>query len=253
MSSPTYNILLIVEGEKTEVDLFEKMSGLFLTNDKKIKFFSFKTNIYKLYLTLKDDVFVDLVGALKEKAPDNCDKSIFEEKFSEIYLIFDADFQDNNFKEHKIRKMTEFFTDQFDNGKLYINYPMVESYRHHDKFNLDKYLLNKIELNGLSSKSYKDFVDTVGSKKSLNSYNQSTFEKLIYLNLAKAEFLVKGNKRLPTYQELNNELNQLNILNKQLDLKNKDNVISILNTSLFILIDMLGEKFFQKIKKVKLK
>lgn len=248
----TYNILLIVEGENTEVDLFKKVGGLFLANGKEFKFFSYNTNMYKLYLQLKKDGgFTDIIGVLKEKAPKSCDNSVLNNNFSEIYLIFDSDFQDNNYSDYKIKKMVDFFDDEYEKGKLYVNYPMIESYRHHDNFNLNKYLFNEVEMDGLTSESYKKLVDTYGSRKSLNSYNVTTFNRLQYINLYKAEFLVKGNKRFPTYNEYINELTQNAILTKELELK-KSGFVSPLNTSLFLLINILGEKYYKKIKDVKL-
>ena len=54
--------------------------------------------------------------------------------FSEIYLIFDYDFQNKNLPldmmNRQIDEMLDLFDDETDNGRLYINYPMVEAIRY---------------------------------------------------------------------------------------------------------------------------
>lgn len=51
--------------------------------------------------------------------------------FSEIFLFFDYDFQNKNLPakelDRQVKNMLGFFNDETENGKLYINYPMVEA------------------------------------------------------------------------------------------------------------------------------
>ena len=47
-----------------------------------------------------------------------------------ILLIFDYERHDPYFSEDKINKLQLYFRDSTDAGKLYINYPMLESYQH---------------------------------------------------------------------------------------------------------------------------
>ena len=53
---------------------------------------------------------------------------------SETYLFFDYDFQNTQLTLEEInlrvQSMLELFTDETDDGKLYINYPMIESIRY---------------------------------------------------------------------------------------------------------------------------
>ena len=56
--------------------------------------------------------------------------------FSEVYLFFDYDLHDDathmtiDEKNSVLRDMLAFFDDETGNGKLYVNYPMVESIRY---------------------------------------------------------------------------------------------------------------------------
>lgn len=51
-------------------------------------------------------------------------------KFTNIILIFDYERHDNWYSDEKIIRMQEHFVSPSDDGILYINYPMIESYQH---------------------------------------------------------------------------------------------------------------------------
>ena len=61
------NILLIVEGERTEVDVFNRIGSLFFDKKTKFQFYVYGTNLYSLYKKIKKDAgFTSTIGALKE-------------------------------------------------------------------------------------------------------------------------------------------------------------------------------------------
>ena len=53
---------------------------------------------------------------------------------SEIFLFFDYDFQNSHLSlediNQRVEEMLTLFADETENGKLYINYPMIESIRY---------------------------------------------------------------------------------------------------------------------------
>ncbi|MEG2094099.1 MAG: hypothetical protein RRY80_07285 [Lachnospiraceae bacterium] len=53
-----------------------------------------------------------------------------KDNFKNIIIVFDYERHDTYFSEEKIRRLQFYFNDSTDQGKLYINYPMVESYQH---------------------------------------------------------------------------------------------------------------------------
>ena len=59
---------------------------------------------------------------------------LYEASFTDIILIFDYERQDTYFTEKKIADMQSYFSDTTDMGKLYINFPMLESYKDFEKF-----------------------------------------------------------------------------------------------------------------------
>jgi hypothetical protein len=132
-------ILFLFEGKRREPDLFETLQKLFFPKKNDRITCSFGNNIYQLYKELREyGGDGDLVSILKEKysgREDNPLKDIERSSdFSEIYLFFDYDFHNRNLSLEELNKqvseMLTLFNDETENGKLYINYPMVESIRY---------------------------------------------------------------------------------------------------------------------------
>lgn len=128
--------LIIVEGNYEKNQLAELIFKCFPElNIKKEDVWIYETNIYLLYKDIedaygenwaKDNIDIDLPFVIsKKKNPDNLQ---YKNNFNNIILVFDYERHDPYFREEKILEMQEYFTDAADNGKLYINYPMVESY-----------------------------------------------------------------------------------------------------------------------------
>ena len=124
-------ILLLVEGEKADIAVMCRLLTVYNLNiDYEI--IPYCTNIYRLYKDFfdsgDDPENLDLLLLLKsrDKNPDHA--YIFDEHYSDIYLVFDLDPQDTGFSPDKIRKMIDFFHESSDMGKLYLNYPMAESF-----------------------------------------------------------------------------------------------------------------------------
>ena len=133
-------ILFIVEGSVREKQLYKK-----ITKEMGISadIFAVCANIHMLYTELKkeefhlniDDFLLTLDGVSEE------DKGVIRKQrpFTYIYLMFDLDLQHYNIADYKnierglqdVREMLLKFNNETDPtiGKMYINYPMVESYR----------------------------------------------------------------------------------------------------------------------------
>ena len=131
-------ILFVFEGAKREPDLFRAIETLFF-QDKQNIVCSFGNNIYELYNELQSfEGDGDIVSILKERYQGQKDYPFTDDAkssdFSEIYLIFDYDFQNKNISldvmNSQLEEMLDMFDDETDNGRLYINYPMVEAIRY---------------------------------------------------------------------------------------------------------------------------
>ena len=125
-------ILVLVEGERTDVALMEHLLSIY-NIDANYKIVSYRTNIYTLYKEMfseNDPSAFDILQILKEREPSPDRKSIFDEFYSDILLIFDLEPQAPDFVPDKIQRMAEYFVESSDMGKLYLNYPMVEAFYH---------------------------------------------------------------------------------------------------------------------------
>lgn len=130
--------LLIVEGnhEKNELFwlIFQCFSEISIDLDN---VWIYGTNIYMLYEDIvkeygadwaEEEIDIDLPFVIsKKQTPNNLR---YKDDFTNIILVFDYERHDTNFSEGKILEMQNSFSDVTDMGKLYINYPMIESYQH---------------------------------------------------------------------------------------------------------------------------
>jgi hypothetical protein len=97
------------------------------------KIITYKTSIYSLYKEICVDEDLDVVSFLKEKDDAGDLEGLTKNEVSEIYLFFDYDPHNSNANNEKIHKLLAFFCDETEKGKLYINYPMLEVFRHNYK------------------------------------------------------------------------------------------------------------------------
>lgn len=135
-------ILFIFEG-KDDKTYYESIKRLFFTEKFDTFICTYNSNIYSLYTKLKQHdtlngmLEVNTVSVFKEillEKGDETLKNIREDEVSEIYLFFDYDFQEDSRTPQEnnriLSEMLKYFTDETEKGKLYINYPMVESLRY---------------------------------------------------------------------------------------------------------------------------
>ena len=154
-------ILIVLEGERTEPDFFQSLLQKFELN---AELCVVGTNLYTLYHRCKKyDFECDIRDVLKELIKDNATQAMLEQRFACTYLVFDADLHnkapdqrgktispekliEDNFQ--KLLEMAEYFTDETDPsvGRLYINYPMMESFRYCDTLRMTSIYLRQFRL-----------------------------------------------------------------------------------------------------------
>ena len=133
-------ILFVFEGAEREPDIFQSIENLFFDAERAGNrvVCTYNTNIYGLYSHMKRlGAGADIVGCLQARNTD-AHAEIMKyrsQDFAEIFLFFDYDFHhhpsglplniDENIR--KVKDMLSYFDNETDNGKMYINYPMVES------------------------------------------------------------------------------------------------------------------------------
>lgn len=170
--------LLIVEGKHEKDELFWLVFKCFPELNIDIDdVWIYGTNIYKLYEDIvreygrdwaKDEMDVDLPFVISKK--EHPETVYYRNDFTNIILVFDYERHDPAFSEEKILEMQRCFEDSTDMGKLYLNYPMIESYLHLKSIPDEEYINRKIPVSLQPGDKYKGMVKS-----------ESVIEKLVGL------------------------------------------------------------------------
>lgn len=197
MNDDKAKILLLVEGPRTDYKLMQQLLNLYDIGDK-YEIIPYNTNIYVLYKALfesGDSDSLDLLQVLKEKEDDHDKKKLFEAHYSDILLVFDLDPQDDLYSEDKILKMLAFFDESSENGKLYINYPMVEAFYHMKSIPDPDYFSYIATIEELKARKYKARVNRETHNNDYRKFVQSRKEcdQVIIQNLRKAQTITHNN------------------------------------------------------------
>lgn len=209
--------LLLVEGKFAEVKLFGKILDCFpeIQVDKQ-NILVYGTNLWTLYHALEKEFGsawyegeIDFIEFLKSSPAiieqidgfQQNQESIVQfnrNSFRDIFLVFDYERQDSLFDAENIRKMLEYWSESTENGLLYINYPMIEAYKHLKKPLPDlDYISRKIDCSILFSdetrnNKYKLIVGSESSYTDLRKYTRETFKAFVVHNLCKASAITGG-------------------------------------------------------------
>ncbi len=208
----------------------KKMFGLV---EEDYKICAYGTTIYELYDELKKDDDLSIIGLLIEKGiyvlnPGELSKTAF----SQIYLVFDFEPHYQKYDDAKIKELLNYFNDETENGRLYINYPMFESAYFIDDFENPKLLFEKVDISDCRGEIFKKKVREIscfGEKNHLNFSFSNTLDiwRSIKWNYIKAINLIEEK-----------ELDYFKILEKQIESKNSDaNNILVLSTFVLMIVD----------------
>ncbi|MFI3227954.1 MAG: hypothetical protein R3Y09_11200 [Clostridia bacterium] len=222
------NILVLVEGAKTDMRLMTRLFEIYNLDDV-FEIVSYNTNIYTLYNKMfhnQDTEFLDLLQTLKEHDKSKAD--IFDRKYSDIILIFDLDPQDSLYSYEKISEMAEYFSESTDNGKLYLNYPMIEAFSHRKGVNDENYISRTICVDDLAI--YKQIVSRYTSDPRKLGDNICDMSKIILQNLQKANNIIQ-NPEYTYYPDLSK------VLSSQIIKMEADREIFVLCTCVFFIAD----------------
>lgn len=240
------NILYIVEGEKSEPDLLKRLWDRFKIDVPK-EVYVYNTNIHvlieQLFINESLDEDLDILRTLSSSEKNQEKKSILTKKYTDVYLIFDLDPQDRSIDISKLEKMMIFFNDSADNGKLYLNYPMVESYRHIVSATDTDFKDRCIPVK--DSKKYKSIVnEECWSKlKQLTKYDRDVFTEIIKMHLGKLNYILNNEYTVPN-KEYFYSLNGTELLQKQIKTMNDDKKLYVINTCIFCVVEYNPKLFF---------
>lgn len=212
-------ILFVFEGGKGEPTIFDSIEKLFLSGEE-LRVVKCGFDLPTLYSNLKktgEDLFRSL--PLKENGITIPEGKRTDTIFSQIFLFFDYDFQNRMGVQrlHQILdEMLEFFNDETENGKLYINYPMVESLKYTKEIPDGHYYEYVATRQECVEHKFKENAELfayamakgyrfINLSKIDKSDVMSNWEKLKLQNVMKANFLLTGNNEMPQRKDVINQ------------------------------------------------
>ena len=240
-------VLVLVEGEKRDVGVMEKLFGVYPELDANYQIVPYRTNIYVLY----NDYFnnndtpgdLDLLQILKSREQDPEQKKIFDDRYTDILLIFDLDPHDTMFTEEKIRRLQAHFCESSDMGKLYLSYPMIEAFYHMSDIPDDDYQNRTVSIDELQQKKYKERVHKETRGNDYNKYitGRSDLNYVVLENIRKAYRLLEQDVEVVNKWR---EIDLSGVLDKQLGFL-QEHYLHVLCTCVIYIYDYNCELLFK--------
>ncbi|MDO5862322.1 MAG: hypothetical protein Q4Q58_05995 [Thermoplasmata archaeon] len=239
-------ILFVTEGSRSEPRFLTKMLRELFGSDAPTVV-SYKASIHELldsaFVDDEIDEYLSIKSILRERA-DSKEREILQQRFNDVFLIFDLDPQHQKFKADRLRKALEFFNDSTTVGKLYINYPMFESYRHMKHPYEEEYLTRTVSTKGLSG--YKGLSSSEGcvELQDVGKMDESAFRMIVEMNVRKAHSIITGNTEIPSVDEYLSWTGS-GLYGKQCEIMDSREEVYVLFTMAFYPIDYAPSKFLK--------
>jgi hypothetical protein len=240
-------VLLVFEGEKTEPKIFKSLQTHYFNNAQSTVIrATYDAEIYQLWRQVAGEEHLDLVEEIRNRNDKNTKAlaGIKRDQVSQIFLFFDYDGHATSASDEAIAKMLSYFNNENNNGKLYISYPMVEAFKHIKRatnFRETTYEITK-------GKKYKNHVDSSTDFPDIRKFNKSSWNYIILENCKKANLLVRGVYRKPSFRKVLENLKQEKIFDGQ----RKHHIIphgqvAVLSAFPFFIIEYFGENAYSQI------
>lgn len=228
-------ILVVTEGIKDEPQVFKKLSEIFGLSSN-IEIVSYGTNIHQLIYALEkesnlEDVDIQLllreIERKRSKSPDEIQK--LNDNYTDKIFIFDLDAHDSGYDSSKLFRLLEAMNDSTgDLGKLFINYPMWESY-YFSNTDTD-------QLHFPANSRKGQFKELAHKREEWKLYNKNLlddgrYKSLVNVQAKKYEIILgreyDGESGIDLYQHQTVDISK--------------NQIAIINSSVLFFIDYLGK------------
>jgi hypothetical protein len=176
---------------------------------------------------------------------------------AEIHLFFD--FEGRILPDERIdlyceiaAQMLDIFNDEYERGRLWISYPMVEALKHSAK-DLNK-CFNRCVMKIKTETRYKKHVDkAMVDYQDTRKYNYQDWKELIFVNMEKAYCLVSLKYQLPEYRVLDESICQINIFESQRErFVLPAFSVAVLSSFPLFLLYYFGEKQYQDVIREKM-
>jgi hypothetical protein len=197
--------MIIVEGKHEKTTLMMTILACFPELDINYDDVEvFGTNIYNLYDAIENEYEskwyeeeTDINLPLLISRMKGINPPLSKRRYKNIILVFDYEHHDVKYSDEKIYRMQDHFDSATDDGILYINYPMIESYMNITSFDDRGFYESSIPVTLNPGKKYKDYVDA-------NSVVKEYFDALVDLKeaLHRNKKSLSDNELLTILQEM---------------------------------------------------
>ncbi len=251
-------ILFVFEGERREPMLFRSIEHLFFPSSDENIVCSFGNNIYELYRQMHSlGEGADIAGVLKENGAILGDYDMSD--FSDVFLFFDLDIHNENQPPEvsisQIYEMLSYFDNETETGKLFINYPMIESIYHTGTLPDKDYWHYSVSISDCSNYKqiardfppYSNLDHLCVTERNMNREDivkriRMNWIHLVGMNIQKANFLCMGKHENPDKKE---DISQPNIFSSQVhDYLTAHYRVSVLNAFPLFLYDYFKPEVF---------
>lgn len=249
-------VLVIAEGPDDKT-FISKLFKAYSINDCEIV--EYETNIHQLYSSFDavisdladDDPTAQNILLSGRKKLGEKDKEKLKGQYTDVLLVFDFDPHDHNYSKQKIIDMMNHFDDSTQYGRLYINYPMLESFRHINNSAVNScrcdidFFKRDFNADQLSRNRYKGTTISREGCSHWKSWSDKQWGCVIAHHLAKASFLTGQaltEVKRGVQQDALKHGTMCLLLSKQCEQIESDRTGHVLNTSVLYFLDTYTNK-----------
>lgn len=246
-------VLFVFEGSKTEPSIFKEISKIYQLDINDGIIFTFENCLYDLWTIITDDSDLDIIEVIRERNESN-KKSLADYKRSEIsqvYFFFDLDSHDSKYNKNKVIDLLNTFSNETENGALFISYPMVEALRHID----DAEIFHNKSVCCVKNIDYKNIVHNEGHNKykQINKIKKNDLNDLLRLHIIKSNYICGIHPSPINTDKFSMEnisyIEQKTIFSAQIEkFIDPKSEVSVLSGFPLFLHQYFGSKIFEKIR-----
>lgn len=247
-------VLVIAEGLVDELRLMKSICHDLGLTGSDVDFYSYKTDFHNFARIIlpdgKDqpDDTVDLLLELKSREKGEREREILSGKYTDIYIVFDLDPHASKPDFEKARKLVEYFTSSSDMGKLFINYPMMQSYKHLKTLPDMEYAKRTVDISDIPR--YKELVSQEGMPELIKTHNYTHVQlmSITWHNYCKRERMLGRTGEISSKNDYDGQ-EDVDILDIQISELRENDRCYVLNMSSLMYLEYSPKKFFTEISR----
>lgn len=249
MSSVSRKILFITEGPVDELHLLKSICKD-LHAIEEYEFYSYRTDFHQFARLLipenELDENLDILLTLKSQETNDENRKLLSQKYTDVYIVFDLDPHAVKVDYKKLRLLVTYFTNSSDMGKLFINYPMMQSYKHLKSLPDIDFENRTVNLSDI--KQYKKIVscEAFSELVKTHEYNHIQLYEIACHHYCKREkilgreYKIDANSRYDASEDIK-------IFDKEIGQLEAQGFCDVLNTSVLIYFEYYPQKFIKEI------